>query len=458
MNPLPVILIFDVGKTNKKILLFDEHYSLVKEEIIQFKEITDEDGYPCEDVAALTRWITTCLHRAQNEKKISIKAINFSAYGASIVYLNDHLKPFLPLYNYLKPYPVDLEDKFYTCYGGKTEFSKRTASPALGSLNSGLQLYRLKHEKPSEYAKVRYAVHLPQYLSTVLSTVAYSEITSIGCHTNLWDFTTNHYHTWVTRENIISKLPPTIKSDSFFQLAGTEYPLCTGIGLHDSSAALIPYLKIFKEPFILLSTGTWCISLNPFNNTPLTREELQKDCLCYLTHQGNAVKASRLFAGHIHEQQIKRLADFYNKPVDYFTKIHYKPKNIKEQKPVAVSLEEQNTTASFTFQHKDLTDFETYEEAYYNLIIDIVKQQIISTQLVLQGTSVKKIFVDGGFSKNNIYMHVLASAFPEIEVYAASIAQASALGAAFVIHNHWNSNAISANTIKLKLYATPNKA
>jgi glycerol kinase len=56
----------------------------------------------------------------------------------------------------------------------------------------------------------------------------------------------------------------------------------------------------------------------------------------------------------------------------------------------------------------------------------------------------QKIFVDGGFGKNPIYMSLLAKAFPGIEVYAATVPQASALGAALVIHHHWNKNPLPA--------------
>jgi L-fuculokinase len=72
---------------------------------------------------------------------------------------------------------------------------------------------------------------------------------------------------------------------------------------------------------------------------------------------------------------------------------------------------------------------------------------------VLKGTDVKRIFVDGGFSKNPIYMYLLAEAFPSIEVYAASVAQASALGAALAIHPHWNTKNLPADIIDLKLYS-----
>ena len=105
------------------------------------------------------------------------------------------------------------------------------------------------------------------------------------------------------------------------------------------------------------------------------------------------------------------------------------------------------------FAERELSDFKNYEEAYHQLIADIISQQIKSTNLVLRGTAVKRIFVDGGFSKNAIYMYLLAEAFPSIEVYAASVAQASALGAALAIHPHWNTKNLPADIIDLKLYA-----
>lgn len=73
--------------------------------------------------------------------------------------------------------------------------------------------------------------------------------------------------------------------------------------------------------------------------------------------------------------------------------------------------------------------------------------------MVLENSPVKRLFVDGGFSKNPIYMSLLAAAFPQSEVYAASVAQASALGAALAIHHHWNTQPIPVEIIDLKLYA-----
>jgi sugar (pentulose or hexulose) kinase len=454
MNPTKVIAIFDTGKTNKKVLLFDEHYKLVYEESKQMNEVADEDGFPCEDIAALTQWLKDSFEKLVTDKKFDIKAVNFSAYGASFVYLDDELNVIPPLYNYLKPYSPGLQKKFYDDHGGESIVARQTASPVLGNLNSGLQLYRLKYEKPDTFKKIKWALHLPQYLSYVLCSSISTDITSIGCHTNLWDFQDDKYHQWVNEESMDDKFPEIL---SCTDIAGYSFGhIPTGAGLHDSSAALIPYLASFQEPFILLSTGTWCISLNPFNHAQLTNNELNQDCLCYLSYEGKPVKASRLFAGYEHEQQIKKLSTYFNKPPDYFTGVACDVELLKKLKPGVKKMrkvDDKIMVGQSVFAERDLDDFRNYEEAYHQLIADIISQQIKSTNLVLKGTAVKRIFVDGGFSKNAIYMYLLAEAFPSIEVYAASVAQASALGAALAIHPHWNTDNLPADIIDLKLYA-----
>ena len=52
-----VIAIFDVGKTNKKLFLFDEQYKIVWEQSEVCAQTTDEDGEPCEDIALLSDWV-----------------------------------------------------------------------------------------------------------------------------------------------------------------------------------------------------------------------------------------------------------------------------------------------------------------------------------------------------------------------------------------------------------------
>jgi glycerol kinase len=86
-------------------------------------------------------------------------------------------------------------------------------------------------------------------------------------------------------------------------------------------------------------------------------------------------------------------------------------------------------------------------------MLDIISQQVQSTSLVLNGSPVKRLFVDGGFSKNSIYMNLLAAAFPHIEIYAASMAQATSMGAALAIHKAWNRKPVPTTLIQLQYYS-----
>jgi len=441
---VPVIVIFDVGKTNKKVLLFDEQYKLLQEESTQLEETTDEDGFACEDVHALTRWVEQKLAEILSRKDIDVKAVNVSAYGASFVHLDEELNVATPLYNYLKSFPQDLKKQFYDNYGGEDQIARETASPVLGSLNSGMQLYRLKYAKPEVYKKIKYSLHLPQYLCFVLSRKLATDISSVGCHTNLWDFAKNDYHLWVYKEEFDKKFAPLYSGNKIIGNTRAQKAIPVGIGLHDSSAALIPYLYSIREPFALISTGTWCITLNPFNHTELTDEELKQDCLCYLSYEGKPVKASRLFAGYVHEQQVKRLSVHFQKTADYYHAIEC-------DLPFLHQIQTSGEPPA-RFSESNLADIDSYEKAYHHLVWDIVKQQAKLTNLVLQGAPVRKIFVDGGFAKNNIYMTMLANALPGLDIYGATISQASALGAAMAIHKTWNNGSLPADIIELKRF------
>jgi sugar (pentulose or hexulose) kinase len=247
-------------------------------------------------------------------------------------------------------------------------------------------------------------------------------MTSIGCHTMLWDFRKNDYHTWVKAEGIVDKFPPIRPSASVVPVAiGTDNQVCqVGIGLHDSSAALIPYLACFDEPFVLISTGTWCITLNPFNHEPLTPDELARDCLCYLTFEGKPVKAARYFGGNEHELMVKSLAAEFGVAEDFY--------QVTSLAPPALA------------------------EKYSAFMRQLIEKQVQSTRLAMGQTHVQRLFVDGGFSKNEIYMDLLAAAFPQMKVYAAEAAQATALGAALAIHGAWNEKVVSGDLIGLKRY------
>jgi L-fuculokinase len=445
-----VIAIFDVGKTNKKLFLFDEQFRIVVEQSVSLSSVTDEDGDACEDLAGLTEWVRESLARVMARPDLRVRAVNLSAYGASFVHIGEDGRPVAPLYNYLKSYPEALRKKFYRAHGGEVTLSMLTASPVLGSLNSGMQLYRLKHERPGLFARIRYSLHLPQYLSYLLTGKAVSDITSIGCHTNLWNFSQQHYHEWVYREGVIDKLAPIVPSDSVMPVG----ELLVGVGLHDSSAAMIPYLANFREPFGLISTGTWCITMNPFNDAPLTVAELQQDCLCYISYLGRPVKASRLFAGYDHEQQVRRLAEHFQRLPAAAAAVRFDPECVAALRARGEfwKLGSVSPVTASVFGRRELAGFESFGQAYHCLLMDIMDQQVRSARLVLNDTGVRRIFVDGGFGKNEVYMRLLAEAFLDMEVYAASVPQATAMGAALAIHKHWNEGELPGDIIELNHY------
>ena len=379
MQLTEVLLLFDIGKTNKKLFLFDSNYSVVLENSIQIPEITDEDGFPCEDLDALTEWITNSFQSIQKNSQYRIKAVHYCAYGASWVFLNKEGKKIGKLYNYLKPLLPATKTLFEKKYGPIAQVCLETASPDLDNLNSGLQLFRIKTEQPEFFAQIKWALHLPQYVHYLITGEIASDITSIGCHTLLWNFEKKCYHKWVKEEALENILPP----------------IQTNVGLHDSSAALIPYVRCSPEKFMLISTGTWCISLHPFNADPLTSAELKQDALCYLTPSGEPIKASRVFLGKKYEVLLKELKDRLLPPA-------------------------------------------AYEAAYHALIENIVADQVKSSQIILQQNKVSRIYVDGGFSNNQLFMQLLAKAFPEQAVYAASVPQAGAIGAALQVSTDWS--------------------
>jgi len=51
-------------------------------------------------------------------------------------------------------------------------------------------------------------------------------------------------------------------------------------------------------------------------------------------------------------------------------------------------------------------------------------------------------------------MNLLAARFPDREVFAASMAQATAMGAALAIHNSWNQKPLPNDMIELKYFSS----
>lgn len=428
-----VIAIFDIGKTNKKFLLFNASLRLVHQEEVRFDEITDDDGFACDDVVKLEGWMKSRLEEAVQSGSYDIKALNITTYGASLMYLDKDGKRLTPVYNYLKPMPDEVMTGFYERYGGIEEFSRRTASPPLGMLNSGLQIKWLKQTMPGVFGRVKNILHFPQYLSYLFTGKCVSEYTSIGCHTAMWDFDAHTYHQWLSDEGI--QLPQPVANDITYDadVAGTQ--IKTGIGIHDSSASLVPYFSESDDPFILISTGTWCIFMNPFNNEPLTPHQLKCDSLCYMSIRKQQVKSSRLFMGHIHDIHNEYISLHFGVGNDYYKKLTTTDDKISRlisnRKPMFFR---QGVPDGYLDKSVSLSVFSTFDEAYHQFMADLVDVCMDSLSLVIPaGDASKVVYITGGFARNEIFTRLLAGRLQDRKVYISEMDNATALGAAMAV-------------------------
>jgi len=431
-----VIAIFDIGKTNKKIVLFNFNLELVSETEKKFPETRDDDGFECDNIELIEEWIKETLNGLVKSEKYDVTAINFATYGATLVYLNSEGKRITPVYNYLKPVSEKIPERLYRRYGGQDEFCRKTASPALGMLNSGIQCLWLKSVKPEVFAEVSHILHFPQYLSNLITGKIFSEHTSIGCHTALWDFDNMDYHPWVKAEGL--SLPDPVPVNTAEKVIINGKTIHVGIGIHDSSSSLAPYFTGNRGKFLLVSTGTWCINMNPFNSEKLTAEQLDKDCLCYMSVEQQPVKSSRLFLGYMHETAIKKLNDHFMTTGDYYKSVRYdreltgilKGKYTGDKRAFFNSGPE-----SREFKDRiDLYDFRSFDEAYHQLMIELSDLAVEAIRLVIsENDETENIYITGGFSNNRIFQKFLAIAFSEKRVFTSEINNATALGAALVV-------------------------
>ncbi|MRX65328.1 carbohydrate kinase [Maribacter sp. RZ05] len=436
-NVKKVIAVVDIGKTNKKIFLFDDSFNVVSQNYRQFNEVKDDDGFPCDDLDAIEEWILSEIRRIQSEGNYKIKAINFSTHGASLVYLNEKGERLTPLYNYLKPLELADYSFIYDTNGGVGEFSRQTASPAYGMLNAGMQMIWLKNKKPDVWKNVKYILHYPQYLSYLFTKEITADYTSIGAHTAIWDFDHMQYHKWLKDEGI--SLPEPCNGKVAIKAEVNGEPIAIGSGLHDSSSSLIPILESNgDDDFVLLSTGTWIIAMNPFSKETLTAHQLKNNCLCFMTPLKKQVKSSMQFLGHVHELNTKAFCDYYDLPENYFLNVGLNKKLcediIREGRQVFFP---NKVPEDYMADLGQLKRYDSFEKAYHQLVYEISYLVFEGIQLILDSDSnLRSIYITGGFNKNDIFVECLSQMLPEQKIKFPNVRNASALGAALLMKQY----------------------
>ena len=77
--------------------------------------------------------------------------------------------------------------------------------------------------------------------------------------------------------------------------------------------------------------------------------------------------------------------------------------------------------------------YDNFEDAYHQLMTELVLLQIKSIKNVVGNDNIKQLYVDGGFSDNDLYIKLLSHYFRDKKLRTTDSSLGSALGAAICI-------------------------
>lgn len=297
--------VVDIGKSNAKFAVvdLDAHAEIAVRKTPNV--VLSVAPYPHFDVAGLWSFILDSI--AQLNREHPLDALSVTTHGASAALIDGAGELTLPVLDYEYAGPDSLKAEYDRL---RPEFSE-TFTPRLPvGLNLGAQLYWQARSFPAEFSRTRWILPYPQYWGYRLTGVAASEITSLGCHTDLWNFETDLYSSLVVKQGWLDKMPGVRPASDVLGLVHPELGKRLGlkpripvhVGIHDSNASLLPHLLEHDPPFAVVSTGTWVIVAAPGGS--LAGLDPERDCLANLDAFGRPVPSARFMGGREYSQLI----------------------------------------------------------------------------------------------------------------------------------------------------------
>lgn len=291
------VAVLDVGKTNVKAVVVDVETG--RELVARTKpnKVLTDGPYPHFDVDGIFAFFLDSLKELHAE--FGFEAISVTAHGASGVLLGDGGTA-LPVLDYEFQYPSHID----RAYDAIRPPFQETFSPRLpGGLNLGAQFHYQKTVFPEAFANVRTIVTYPQYWGWRLTGVAAADVTSLGCHTDLWLPREGRFSSLVERLGISDKMAPVRKpsdrlgniSEAVAAKIGISKPIPVFCGIHDSNASLLPHLLQREAPFSVVSTGTWVVLFAVGGD--LDHLDPERDTLANVDAFGRAVPSARFMGG-----------------------------------------------------------------------------------------------------------------------------------------------------------------
>ena len=289
-------LVLDVGKTNVKLLVMSKTGHVVDVVRLENRSL-DGPPYPHLDTEGIWHWLLETA--AGFAKKYAIDAIVPTTHGCAAALVHDD-ELVLPILDYETVIPEDSVEAFRAVMPTFEE----TQSPDLpGGLSLGRQLFWLNRDFPGEFSRAHQVLTYPQYWAWRLCGVAASEVTSISCHSHLWQPQNGTFSSLVEDQGWYSLFPPMRPAYDVLGPILTDVAQITGIspdckvynGIHDANASYSLFLKGYTKPFSLLSTGTWVVLINP--HLPVAKLNEHRDTMALADLTGRPVPMGRFMGG-----------------------------------------------------------------------------------------------------------------------------------------------------------------
>ena len=423
------MMVFDVGKTNKKLLIFSDDLKLLHAESIKIGELKIHDVL-CDDIQRLEKWLKERVKAVCN--KYEVKGMNVSTHGATLAYLSKGSLAF-PIISYNHDIEPRIRREFYEEFGSPVELYMITGAPPYGRLiTAGLQVYWFRRRYPEIFSKVDKILFYPQYLLYSVSGLEASEITSIGCHTYLYDLRRMDWSS-IAKRLKVDHLSPSLVNvwDRLgdFKIDGSRLFIAPGI--HDSNASILPFASE-KGDILLASTGTWCVFMYPRASFDPRPEDLRKDVVYYVSAYGKPIRASRFAGGYEHDHYVNLIKEKFGvDPRGMALDLEVIKELIKERRDFITPGLIEGTGQFQESKPKIIGDafYRGSKRAYHLLNLSLAIQSYVAISL-LTGDRRPDIIVLGGFANNEIYLSILSSLLAKNRVFKSTFSETTGLGAA----------------------------
>jgi sugar (pentulose or hexulose) kinase len=326
-------------------------------------------------------------------------------------------------------------------------------------INPAKGIFFAQQKYPREFSTTTHLLMYPQYWGYRFTGSTGAEGTYMGCHTYLWDQTENRLSSVADGLGVSALM--TSKLNRSWDVMGTiteELARKTGLGrdvivtmgIHDSNSSLLPHFaKKGETGFLLNSTGTWCVSMNPVGQYGFAPDELGKVVFFNISAFGKPIKTAIFLGGQEFETWSNVLMDIHKREdlPPYNEELY---RRVLREKRIFLTPEltagsgqfpqsrprvvEDGREYHFADIAKDTASamppcFKNYETGFAVLRISLVMQSLIAFERIglLPG---EEVFTEGGFRKNEAYNILLSSALKDNRVSLSDIAEASAFGAA----------------------------